>query len=300
MKREGETSSSMVEYTWTTCSKVIQSEVNTLQTELQRLLGQNLLGIYLHGSLALGGFQPGRSDIDVIVVTAQRIDLETKCRCIELLLRISKMPCPLDIRFLVEQDLFPFQQSLLCDLHYSEIWRENYQQELRTGTWKHWNDSIRRDPDLAVHLTVLHRCGICLYGKPIAEALPAVPEQDFRDAIIKDVQLAQVEPLYDPISFVLNACRACAYLQDGANLSKDAGGAWGLAHLPEQYHPLIYQALALARGERPGRPVGYAALDDFAAHIHEAMLPPQVLKVTTARWNGKQERMRVDDEAEAM
>ena len=143
MKRERETSSSMAHDTWETCSKVIQSEVKTLQTELQRLLGDNLLGIYLHGSLALGGFQPGRSDIDVIVVTAHRMDLEAKRRCIELLLRISKMPCPLDIRFLVEQELFPFQQPLLCDLHYSEIWRENYQQELRSGTWKHWNGSAR-------------------------------------------------------------------------------------------------------------------------------------------------------------
>ena len=272
VKREGETSSSMVQYTWTTCSKVIQSEVKTLQTELQRLLGQNLLGIYLHGSLALGGFQPGRSDIDVIVVTAQRIDLETKCRCIELLLRISKMPCPLDIRFLVEQDLFPFQQTLLCDLHYSEIWRENYQQELHAGNWKHWNGKAQHDPDLAVHLTVLHRYGICLYGEPIAEALPPVPERDFRDAIIKDVQVAQGEPLYDPISFVLNACRACAYLHDGAILSKDAGGVWGLAHLPEQYHPLIQQALALYRGERLGRPVGHVAWEDFAAYMHKAIL----------------------------
>ena len=108
----------MAQYTWETCSKVIQSEVNTLQTELQRLLDQNLLGIYLHGSLALGGFQPERSDIDVIVVTAQRIDLETKRRCIEFLLRISRMPCPLDIRFLVQQDLFPYQHPLLCELHY--------------------------------------------------------------------------------------------------------------------------------------------------------------------------------------
>ena len=272
MEREREKSSSMAHDTWTTCSKVIQSEVNTLQTELQRLLGHNLLGIYLHGSLALGGFQPGRSDIDVIVVTAQRIDLETKRRCIELLLRISMMPCPLDIRFLVEQDLFPFQHPLLCDLHYSETRRENYQQELRTGTWKDWNGKAQRDPDLAVHLTVLHRYGICLYGKPIAEVFPPVPERDFRDAIIKDIQVAQGEPLYDPISFVLNACRACAYLQDGAILSKDAGGVWGLAHLPEQYHPLIQQALALYRGERLGRPVGHAAWDDFAAYMREAIL----------------------------
>jgi hypothetical protein len=182
------------------------------------------------------------------------------------------MPCPLDIRFLVEQDLFPFQQPLLCDLHYSETRRENYQQELRTGAWKHWNDTIRRDPDLTVHLTVLHRYGICLYGKPIAETLPPVPEQDFRDAIIKDVQVAQGNPLHDPISFVLNACRACAYLHDGTILSKDAGGVWGLAHLPEQYHPLIQQALALYRDERLGRPVGHSAWDDFAAYMRETIL----------------------------
>src|SRR5579859_2347396 len=161
MKREGETSYSMAQYTWTTCSKVIQSEVNTLRTELQRLLGQNLIGIYLHGSLALGGFQPDRSDIDVIVVTAQRMDLETKRRCIELLLRISKMPCPLDIRFLVQQDLFPFQHPLLCDLHFSETHRESYQQELRSGTRKDWNGKAQRDPDLTLHLTVLHHSGIC-------------------------------------------------------------------------------------------------------------------------------------------
>jgi predicted nucleotidyltransferase len=259
MKRARGALSSMEHDTWSNCSKVIQSEVTTLQTELQRLLGQHLLGIYLHGSLALGGFQPGRSDIDVIVVTAQRIGLETKCRCMELLLRISRMPCPLDIRFLVELDLFPYQHPLLCDLHYHESWRENYQQELGTGIWKHWNGSAQHDPDLTVHLTVLHRYGICLYGKPLAEVFPPVPERDVRAAIVKDVQLAQGEPLYDPISFVLNACRACAYLQNDAILSKDAGGLWGLAHLPEQYHPLIGQALASIERERLGRPVGHAA-----------------------------------------
>src|SRR5438477_12189344 len=99
----------MGQYTWTTCSKVIQSEVNTLHTGLQRLLGQNLLGIYLHGSLALGGFHPTRSDIDVIAVTEQRMSVETKRTTIAFLLRVSRMPCPLDIRFLVEHDLFPFQ-----------------------------------------------------------------------------------------------------------------------------------------------------------------------------------------------
>ena len=32
-------------------------------------LGDNLVGVYLRGSLALGGFDPATSDVDVLVVT---------------------------------------------------------------------------------------------------------------------------------------------------------------------------------------------------------------------------------------
>jgi hypothetical protein len=148
----------------------------------------------------------------------------------------------------------------------------SYQQDLRSGTWKDWNGRAQRDPDLTVHPTVLYHSGICPYGRPIAEVLPSVPVQDFRDAIVKDVQVAQGDPLHDPISFVLNACRACAYLHDGTIFSKDASCIWGLAHLPEQYHPLIHQALALYRGERLGRPVGHAVWYDFAASMRKAIL----------------------------
>ena len=284
----------MRQYTWATCSKVIQSEVNTLRTELQRLLGHDLLGIYLHGSLALGGFHPTRSDIDVVVLTGQRMDLEVKRATMACLLRVSKMPCPLDIRFLVEHDLFPFQHPLPCDLPYNEMQREQYQQDLRSGNWKHWNDVIQHDPDLTTFLAVLHQHGICLYGKPLVEAFPSVPEQDFREAIVTTFQAAREHPLQDLVSFVLNACRVSAYLHNSTILSKDAGGVWGLGHLPEQYHPLIHQALARSRGERPTRPVGYAALDDFATYIHQAILPPQVLQMTTPRWGSKQERACVD------
>lgn len=135
-------------YTWITCSKVIQSEVKTLQTELSHLCGQNLLGIYLHGSLALGGFQPRRSDINVIVVTGQRMDLETKRACMTMLLRVSPMPCPIGIRFLVSSALCPFQHPLPCDFQYDETWRETAHQDLHDGSWKDWHERTRHDPDL--------------------------------------------------------------------------------------------------------------------------------------------------------
>lgn len=261
----------MLQYSWENCSRVIQSEVNTLTAEFQRLLKENLLGVYLHGSLALGGFKPERSDIDLIVVTAQQIELEVKREIVELLLRISRFPRPVEISFLVKQAIFPYQNPLPYDLHYSEKWRDKMQQAVRDGGWRQWNATIQYDPDLAVHLTVLRQHGICLYGEPIAEALPQVPEQDFRAGIIDDLREAMGKRLNDPMYFVLNACRVEAYVREGQILSKDAGGEWGRAHLPEQFRVLIEQALALYRGERPGRPAGRSALNDFATYI-EAQL----------------------------
>lgn len=261
----------MLQYNWENVSKVIQSEVNTLVTEFQKLLRGNLVGIYLHGSLALGGFKPERSDIDLLVVTDQKIELEVKKEIAALLFRISRFPVSVEISFLVEKDIFPYKNPLPYDLHYSEKWREKLQQDLRNEGWKHWDDEVKYDPDLAIHLTVLHHSGIVLYGKPVAEALPPVPEQDFRDALVRDLREATKNRLRNPIPFVLNACRIEAYLREGKILSKDAGAEWGLAELPEQFHTLIAQSLAIYRGERPGRPAGRSALNEFASFIETEM-----------------------------
>jgi len=261
----------MVQYDWASSPKVIKAEVNTLLTEFQTLLGEQLVGVYLHGSLASGGFNPERGDIDLIAVTTQKIVLEMKRKIVELLLRISKAPCPVEISFLVQQDIMPYHHPLPFDLHYSERWRERLQQDVRDGNWQRWDATMRYDSDLAAHLTVLHHDGICLYGKPIAGAIPDVPEQDFRAAIVEDFQLALGKRARDPIYFVLNACRVYAYLRDGELLSKDEGGVWGLSNLPAQFHVLLNQSLALYRGDKLGRPAGRAALDNFAAMMDEAI-----------------------------
>ena len=251
---------------------MIQSQVRTLQTESQRVLGENLVGFYLHGSLALGGFNPVRSDVNIVAVTKQRMDTEVERALVTLLLRVSKMPCPVSIHFLAQHDIFPFQNPLPYDLYYNEAMRESKQQDMRNNTWQHWNDRIEYDPDLTIILPVLQLHGVCLYGASPSTTLPSVPERASRDALVAKIQAAQQSPLHDPISFVLNACRVAAYLHDHTLLSKDAGGVLGLASLTKHYHPLIEQLLALYRGESPGRPVGHAALQDFAAYVHETII----------------------------
>jgi predicted nucleotidyltransferase len=259
----------MVQYKWPQVTKTIKVEMQTLETELRSLLGENLLGIYLHGSLAQGGFQPARSDIDILVVSEQGIDTAKQRPIVEMLLRLSKAPIPLDIYFLNKSAIFPFQQPLPYDLYYNERLRERYQALLRRDEWQ--NELDQRDPMLSIYLAVLHTYGIVLVGKPSAETLPVVPEQTVRDSLIAATLVARDERMRDLVSFVLNACRTLAYLREGTLISKDEGGVWGETHLPEQYSALIHQSLALYRGDRLSRPVGRAALDEFARYVEEAV-----------------------------
>ena len=259
----------MIDYNWANCSKVVKAEIYTLLSELQQRLGENILGIYLNGSLAAGGFNPERSDIDILVLTAQELTGEVKRDIITLLLRISRMPGPLEVYFLVEKVLHPIQQPLPVSLYYDEKEREHYQLEIHKDYRDYWSTATQYTSDLTIYLTTLHQYGICLYGQSIAEAIPTIPADIIRKALITNLQGARDQRLRDPINFVLNASRTIAYLHDGNMLSKGAGGIWALTHLPEQFHPLIQQALAVYQGGRLQRPVGRAMLDDFATFIDQ-------------------------------
>lgn len=257
----------MSQYGWVHCPDNIKTQIDTLLEPFWQVLGENLVGIYLHGSLAMGCFNTERSDIDLLVVLSQRMSIETKSRIVELLLQSSQAPSPIEISFLVEYEIRSFHHPLAFDLHYSETWRENYRQALSNREWRKWNDEIKKDTDLAAHITVTLARGICLYGKPIKNVFPPVPPRYYIAAIVGDFEDARDERTAMPVYFVLNACRVYAYLLERHIFSKDEGGAWALRCLPEEFHTTILQALEIYRGERNARPIDEAALDAFAHYV---------------------------------
>src|SRR5579872_6159753 len=165
----------MSQYSWATCPEPVHMQIDNLIVTLQHMLSNNLVGVYLHGSLAMGCFNPRRSDIDVLVVTRIGISVETKRDVAQYLLTHSSSPYPIEISFLVQKDIHPFKHPLPYDLHYSESWRERYIQALADETWHTWNDEKRYDNDLAAHIAIMRTRGICLFGKPIQEVFPLVP-----------------------------------------------------------------------------------------------------------------------------
>lgn len=263
----------MSQYSWATCPEPVRAQINTLLATLQQMLSNTLTGIYLHGSLAMGSFNPTRSDIDLLVVVQHGMPVETKRDIAQFLLTCSLSPSPIEISFLVEQDIQPFQQPLPFDLHYSESWRERYTRALADGTWQTWNDEEKRDHDLAAHITVTRARGICLVGRPALEVLPPVPPANYAASIVGDFNDALAERQHMPVYFILNACRVLAYLRTGHIYSKEEGAVWALQTLPPELHGVVEQALDIYRGNLVDAPFDEAMLTQFAYYMQQNIRP---------------------------
>ncbi len=236
----------MSQYGWSDCPVEVRSQVNRLTESFKTQLAENLIGIYLHGSLAMNCFNPLRSDIDLLVVTHRGMTIETKRGLAKLLLENSARPSPVEISFLRREDMFPWRFPMPFDFHYSEDWRASFKRDLADGNWKRWNDVRRFDEDLATHITITNRRGLCLYGTPVSDVFPLVPKWDFTASVLEDVHSAKFgfdAVLKFPVYVVLNACRTYGFLKTGQVMSKEEGGIWALRELPVRFNETIAGAL---------------------------------------------------------
>ena len=264
---------------WDDAPVVVRAQVHELVAGLRAALGAGLVGVYLHGSLAMGSFTLERSDIDVLAVTAEPLTAGERRALAALLLRVSRAPRPIEISVLSRGDLHPWRYPPPYQLHYSEDWRERYAAALAVDDPAAWElpSPPPTDPDLATHITVTRARGRVLAGAPIAEVLPPVPLVDYRAAIVADFAWAYARREADPVYFVLNTCRVLAAVEDGEVRSKVEGAAWALAALPTAFHRLIGAALAGQLHLLGRASLDPATLDRFAAYAAAALgvtLPP--------------------------
>lgn len=256
----------VAQHTWPNAPAAVATQVGRLTNGLRERLGDNLRGIYLHGSLAMGGFNPDQSDIDLLVVTQERMAARAKHGMARLLLELSGAPCPVEISFLSRRDLVPWTFPTPFDFHFSEMWRGRIAADIASGVWREWGDTSATDPDLAAHITVLRHRGVVLWGQPIGRVFPEVPINDYIAAIWDhDTKGASIADR--PVYAVLNLCRVLLFLEEGCIASKDEGGEWGSRALPTEYRSLVRHALRLYRGEDDAPRFDVDDLHQFAAHM---------------------------------
>ncbi|GAB6929479.1 DUF4111 domain-containing protein [Paenibacillus sp. JCM 10914] len=234
--------------------------------------GSNLVGIYLHGSMAMGCFNPATSDIDLLLVIQDHLSKETAKRFGQRLLtfhdRLSNQG-GIELSIVLEDSIENMQYPPLFEFHYSNVHREKYRDDpdyICGGFGDH---------DLAAHYTVIYHRGVTLYGKPIHQVFKrAVDPSYYRQAIIQDVASAASDIAELPLYFTLNLCRVLYYLRENIVSSKQEGGEWGLRVLPAPYHGIIRQALLEYGGISDSMDIPEPDLIEYAQYmlgqIHQA------------------------------
>lgn len=219
--------------------------LDSLKSLYTAALGENLVGLYVHGSLAFGCFEWARSDVDFIAVVRRPLAAETKLRLLDALVALlpDSPPKGLEMSVVLECACRPFVYPTPYELHFSNDW---------IGRWRAdplalCDTEGRTDRDLAAHFTVLRAAGLVLCGAPIAEVFSPVPRADYLDSVLLDVGSAREDVRENYAYVVLNLCRALAYLQTGDVLSKQAGGRWALDALP-RWQGVVRPALSWYAG----------------------------------------------------
>ncbi len=212
--------------------------------------GENLTGVYLHGSAAMGCFHPETSDLDLIVVVKDTPDETAKLAFLNQVLKLDQdAPAKgIEMSVVLEEYCRNFIYPTPFVLHYSRMHHARciadptaFVQEMH-GT----------DPDLAAHFMIIFHRGITLFGPPARELFKAPAAKEFRASIELDAEDAADNILKAPVYGILNLLRVLAYKRDNLLLSKKEAHDWALQNADFQDFKDLIEGIGTAY--ETGRP----------------------------------------------
>ena len=192
--------------------------LGVLKERLSTLMKDNLVGIYVHGSLSFDCFHWNSSDIDFLAVVRRPMTVEEKISFVRTMEELSDeappkgFECSVMLESVCREMPFPAPY----EVHFSNMWREMIRQDAEgycsreTGT----------DPDLTTHVLSLRHSGIAILGPGPLRVFGPVKKEDCLRAMYFDTERVQEQMEENPIYIVLTLCRAVAYKQENLVLSK--------------------------------------------------------------------------------
>lgn len=239
-----------------------RERVAELAALLRDEFGSGLLGLYLFGSLASGGFVGGRSDVDLFAVVRDAVDEDRLAGLARL------------------HDAFAAGHP---------EWRDRVEVGyvdrgvLRTFAGEPAGTIAVISPGEPLHVTeprrgwLLNWHAVCtqgetLQGPPPLELGPVLSEVDFRRIVAEQLAAWQDEIRAAPwVGYVpaaegyavVTICRALYTLETGGQTTKEGAAAWAAARFPE-WGAFVRDALASHRADPSGRREATVRFVDFA------------------------------------
>ena len=215
-----------------------------LQAGVKRILRDELIGIYLHGSLALGDFDPASSDIDFIVLTDNRLSDETIHKLKEMHYRLN------DYKWgkRLEGSYLPANT-----LQYHEP-PEPPRPYFNGGEFS----SPRYGYEWVLERHVLLDKGIVLEGPPLSNFIDPILPEKIRNASMTILNEWWIPMLKDNTHIedseyqayaILTMCRVIFTLHNSTIVSKLRAAKWMKERFADKWTPIIDQALAWQNGQ---------------------------------------------------
>jgi hypothetical protein len=218
-----------------------------LRADLIATLGEQLVGLYLHGSLATGSFTPGRSDIDFLVVTATELSDAQRAALIRMHAAITHSGLAWADR--LEGSYIP-----RAALRRYDPQRAHHLALRMDGSFAidhHASDWI-------IQRHVIREQGITLAGPPPADLIDPVAPDDLRRAqigILNEWWRPQLTDQHRLVSdeyqayAILTMCRALYTLHHGRIATKQTAADWvAQSDLGQPWTALIERALTWRLG----------------------------------------------------
>jgi hypothetical protein len=189
---------------------------------LTRVLGPALVGLYLHGSAAMGGWSAEHSDVDLLGVVARPLDRRAK-RVISARLHHPSLvgPAPSGL------ELSLVTAAVAAD----PPRRPPFELQVRTGPSPHTHlgGPAAADPDLLLAFAACRRAGVA--GPGPAEVFADPPRAWLLDRVAAELRWALGHG--SVASRVLTACRAWRYLEDDVLGAKVDSARWARLRLAD-------------------------------------------------------------------
>jgi predicted nucleotidyltransferase len=260
----------------------VQSYLDRVVSTLRDHLGADLIGVYLHGSLAAGAYQPGRSDVDVLAVCAGPLSPEGRRNLGQALVAIPGPTSGGDLEFSLVTEASVLSRSVAppFEIHVSHEEPFVIDGSQRPG-----------DEDLVVHFAMAWAGGRTLIGPAPHEVFPEPEHAALISGFLSDLRWAQehgaaaweghdMPELASMAYRVLNAARSWRFVETGELGSKVEGGAWLEQRDPgPETRALLDAALAYQRGATP-EPPDARMVDAFVQRVEDVLrralvdLPP--------------------------
>ena len=220
--------------------------LDDLTSAVQLILGSNLVGMYLYGSVTNSSFNPKRSDIDCIVVTRRRLS-RTQFRelgtWLEKIATANAWTTRLQMSLLVKNGLLVCQgleeqashRKVSCLYQFGVLSRCG-----SDGNPIVWLDHLRR--------------GKVLVGPTAKSFLPEITKEMLAAALLRELGYLREELQQNPASewrdvpmyrayATLTICRILYTDAKGTVASKPMAARWAIKTFPDRFRTIIERAL---------------------------------------------------------